>query len=129
MSEVTAAMPSAAAPQPCPTHSRRASATGSKGSGRGVTTTAGSVGPVRHGGLPRAPGGRGGAGGSKPPAVSAGPARQGGLPRKSQRPPVLTADLEERLADLAERAHADGVHEGLERVLAGQRHRLEPLQG
>ena len=41
---------------------------------------------------------------------------------------VLATDLEEGIADLSERTVADGLHEGLEDVLAVDGRRLEPLQ-
>ena len=43
-------------------------------------------------------------------------------------PAVLTADLEERLRDLAERARAHGLHQLPEHVAAAGRHLLEPGQ-
>ena len=80
MSEVTAAIPSAASVQPCSAHRSRAR-----------------VDRVER----------------------AAPARGADVAA------VLAADLEERVADLPERAHPHGVHERVEDVAAAGRRRLQ----
>src|SRR5579875_539622 len=95
ISEVTAAMPSAASSQPCARHCRAASSMGSKVSGA-VTACPLHI-PVR---------------------LKATVTSQLAHPR-SDVAPVLAADFEERVADLPERAVPDGLHQGLEDVAFG----------